>query len=462
MRNPKILAFCISIALSLAWSATAEGTPDRRVRTAPPIPYDEQAIEPIIAPFPMPRLQRPEIPERQLRLEVPKGKRANALSTKSIQQSIDKLASQGGGTLVLEAGVWFSGRIQLRSNIRLHLEEGVELHFSGEIKDYLPAVHTRNEGVELYSLGAMIYAEGESNIALTGKGRLIAPDYDCELCRRMDGGISPEIEKIPLSQRIFDGSDGGSIFLPAFFAPINCKNILVEDVSFEKAIFWNIAPVFCENTIIRGVQVSSFGHGRTDGIDIDSSVNTLVEYTTLDCGDDCFTLKAGRGDDGVDRGAQTQGVVIRHCKVIRGAGGIAIGSETAAGIRDVYAYDVEMENPSFPFYFKSRRPRGGGGENIWFEDIRIRSCRNSVIHFDMLGSPKWVGELAERLPARPVGKLTPKFANIYFKDITIDSCPMLIRAIGLPEQPIEGIHLQGIKSPNMKMSLQDVGTLTIE
>lgn len=59
----------------------------------------------------------------------------------------------------------------LKSNVNLHLSEGAELRFSGNIIDYLPAVFTRDEGVELYSLGACLYADGQENIALTGKGK---------------------------------------------------------------------------------------------------------------------------------------------------------------------------------------------------------------------------------------------------------------------------------------------------
>ena len=66
-------------------------------------------------------------------------------------------------------GVWRTGRLILKSNVNLHLSEGAELRFSGNIIDYLPAVFTRDEGVELYSLGACLYADGQENIALTGR-----------------------------------------------------------------------------------------------------------------------------------------------------------------------------------------------------------------------------------------------------------------------------------------------------
>ena len=41
----------------------------------------------------------------------------------------------------------------------------------------------------------------------------------------------------------------------------------------------------------------------------------------------------------------------------------------------------------------------------------------------------------------------------------VGSCPALINAKGIPEQPIEGLVFENIKAPTMEMNLQDVGTL---
>lgn len=418
-------------------------------------------IEAIKAPFEMPALVKPTFPDRSISIKKA-GAKQNKLSTKQIQKAIDRLAEKGGGTVVVPEGKWITGRIVLKSNICLHIEEDAELHFSGDIKDYLPVVQARYEGVDAFSLGGMVYANGAENIAITGKGKLVGPDYSCEILTRTEGGISPDFEKTPLEKRIVDGSNGQRIFMPAFFGAFNCKNVLVEGVTFEHSIFWNIVPTYCENVIIRGVTVNSHGQVRTDGIDIDSSVNVLIEYTTLSCGDDCFTLKAGRGNDGVDRNRPTENVVIRHCTVKRGVGGIAIGSETAAMIRNVYAHDCVIEKAMYPFYMKTRRPRGGGGENILFERIHVKKADRPAIFFDMLGSPNSVGGLGQRLPEREVSRLTPKFHNVTFRDITIDDCPTMLRAKGLPESPIENLTLENVKSNNREISVQDIGTMIIK
>lgn len=334
-------------------------------------------IEPVEAPFVMPAFERPAFPERTMTVRM-KGK---GLSTKSIQKAIDDTNRKGGGTVVVPAGVWHTGRITLKSNVNLHLSEGAELHFSGDIKDYLPAVFTRDEGIEVYSLGACIYADGQENIALTGRGKVVGPSTDCEVFRRNEGMGVDKIAGRPLESRVFDGKDGGGVFLPKTFSPINCKNVFVEGVTFEKGLYWNIVPQYCEHVIIRGITVRSHGHGRTDGIDIESTRNTLIEYCSLDCQDDCYTMKSGRGEDGVRVNRPTENVVIRKSIALRGAGGIVCGTEIVGGVRNVYMRDCVFKGTGKAFYFKTRRPRGGFVENVYVErvsaDVRSQALYSS-------------------------------------------------------------------------------------
>ena len=251
--------------LLMAVGLEAQVTPDGRE-----LPTREQVgpsvmpetIAPISAPFEMPQLQRPDIPARKTTVKL----RKSSMNTKAIQAAIDEMARRGGGTVEIPAGEWQTGRIEVKSNVNLHLSEGATLHFSGQIKDYLPVVFTRDEGIEIYSLGAFIYAHNAENIAITGKGRIVGPSIDCEIYQN-NKAKALNIEKIclngemPLDDRVFDGiKNHGEVFLPKTIAPINCKNVLIEGVTLDQGLYWNVVPQYCENVIIRGVTVNSFGH----------------------------------------------------------------------------------------------------------------------------------------------------------------------------------------------------------
>lgn len=483
-----LLSFCLTVT---ATAQVTEAIPTADAVGARVCPAD---IAPIEAPFEgMPQLQRPTFPERSLSIAKTRG---------NIQRAIDQLAKRGGGHVIVPAGDWHTGRLTLQSNIDLHLEAGANIYFSDKIADYQPAVFTRNEGIELYSLGALIYANGAHNIAVTGAGynadgnplsRLIGPGKENEIYKSCMTGLVVEdflnLDSDPQC-RIFDGSDltskfqaaqsesaqtsaipfgakllandsllqinRNALFLPMFFAPVLSTNVLLEGVTFQEPLFWNITPVYCDSVIIRGCTVDSYG-GRTDGIDIESTTNVLIEYCTLGCGDDCFTLKAGRAQDGLRVGRATDHVVIRHCLAERGPGGVTIGSETAGFIRNVYMHDCVFNAPSNGFYFKSRRNRGGGGENLTFRRIRMLNP-GRAFYFDMLGSTMYVGELANRLPQREITPLTPIYRNVTMDQVLIERCREFILLKGLPESPVTDLTISHVEATTVErdMKIQDV------
>lgn len=460
MRSKYVMYIAAVLSAGAATPAWGQSVPVKEDVGAECMP---QEIAPIDAPFDMPDIARPTFPDYVVDI-TEEGARQGKSCTSAIQRAIDKVNAQGGGTVNVPAGEWLTGRITMKSNVNLHIASGAVLRFSGDIADYLPVVRTRNEGVDIYSLGAMIYADGAENIALTGGGRLVGPGRDCALYKSYKAhhiGSDAVDPDTPVEERIYDGQDGRTFFLPMFFGPINTRSVLVEGVTFENSVFWNITPQYCENVIIRGVTVTNEENGLNDGIDIDSSNGVLIEYCTLSCGDDCFTLKSGRGEDGVRAGKPSENIVIRHSLALRGAGGVTCGSETAGMIRNVYVHDCVFSGTSSGLRFKTRRPRGGGGENIHFERIRLCGV-GTAFHWDMLGSRMYVGELADRLPPRPVGRLTPIYRDITFRDIVVESSNKLADLSGLPESPVMGILFDNVRAvSNELMRLRDVDGFVI-
>ncbi len=375
------------------------------------------------------------------------GAKENLISTNIIQDCINKASKQGGGTVIIPKGKWKSGRLTLKNNVNLHLEKDAVLSFSGDLMDYQPAVFTRIEGIEVMSLGACIYANAQHDISITGNGKLIGPAQGEVRHYIYDTTVIEKVVPLnkPVKERKYCGTNGEGYFLPMFISPINCKNVLIEGITLVNTAFWNIVPTYCNNVIIRGVKVNSVGIPRGDGIDIESSKNVLIEFCTLSCGDDCFTLKAGRGEDGIRVNKPTENVVIRYCMAKEGHGGITVGSETAGVIKNVYVHDCFLDNTGVGLRFKTRRPRGGGGQNLTYERIKMK-LRYTAFKWDMLGSPGSVGELAYRYPKRKVNNLTPKFENITFKDIEIEKCSRLLGIIGIPESPVNNVTISNLNA----------------
>ncbi len=405
-------------------------------------------IAPVEAPFDMPEFKKPNFPDRTMSIEE-KGAKQEELSTKAIQAAIDEVSEKGGGKVVVPSGKWKTGRISLKSNVNFHLEEGAELYFSGELEDYRPAVFTRHEGVEVMSLGACIYAYEQDNIAITGKGTLYGPEEGPVKDQMMTEDVTEKFVPVdkPVEERVYEGYDGESIFLPMFISPTKSTNVYIEGITLERTAFWNIVPVYCDGVIIRGVTVNSVGIPRGDGIDIESSRNVLIEYSTLNNGDDCFTMKSGRGKDGIRVDKPTENVVVRYCLAKEGHGAITVGSETAGKVRNLYIHDCVFDNTGVGIRFKTRRPRGGGGENFYYERLRM-NLRGTAFKWDMLGQAKYVGGLAKRKPAREINELTPNFKNIHINDILVENSETFVKIYGIPESPLENLKMENVRVEN--------------
>ncbi len=456
--------------LMMAALLVAGGVCALHAQTSAAIPTADQVgaavmpeeIAPIHAPFDMPQLSKPVFPDYQL-LITQKGAKRKKMATAAIQAAIDEVNQKGGGTVIIPKGEWLTGRIILKSNVNLRVDEGAVVHFSGEIKDYLPVVFTRSAGVEGMSMGACIYANGAENIAVTGKGRLVGPGRDCELWKRNVGYGSFDkyiaYDK-PATERIYDGRDSTAVFLPTFIGPVNCRNVLIEGVSLEACVFWNIVPTYCEDVIIRGITVNSVGLPMGDGMDIESSRNVLIEYCTLATGDDNFTIKAGRGIDGMRVNKPTENLVLRYNLTTIGHGGVTCGSETAGMIRDVYVHDCVFDGTNVGIRFKTRRPRGGGGENLYYERIRMRTA-SSAIHFDMLGSSMYVGSQAARSWMKP-DEFTPVYRNVHIRDIIVEDASYFLKVTGIPESPARNVTIENVEAKSKKLiQAYDVDGLTL-
>ncbi|MDT0677640.1 glycoside hydrolase family 28 protein [Autumnicola musiva] len=401
-------------------------------------------IAPVDAPFDMPEFKKPVFPNLTIDI-TDKGAKENQKITKIIQSAIDEASEKGGGKVIIPKGKWKTGRISLKSNVNFHLKEGAELYFSGELEDYRPAVFTRHEGVEVMSLGACIYAFEQDNIAVTGSGTIYGPEEGPVKSQMMTEDVTEKfvpIEK-PVEERVYEGYNGESIFLPMLISPTSCTNVYIEGVTLERTAFWNIVPVYCDGVIIRGVTVNSVGIPRGDGIDIESSRNVLIEYSTLNNGDDCFTMKAGRGEDGIRVNKPTENVVVRYCLAKQGHGAITVGSETAGKIRNLYIHDCVFDNTGVGIRFKTRRPRGGGGENLYYKRLRM-NLHGTAFKWDMLGQPMYVGDLAKRKPTREINDLTPQFKNIFMEDILVEKAETFLKIYGIPETPMENLQMENV------------------
>lgn len=320
------------------------------------------------------------------------------LNHKIINSTIDLCSKKGGGTVVIPKGTWHSGPIVLKSKVRLQIDDGATLLFSPDTSLY-PQVLTRWEGMDCYNVSPMIYAYGQKDIAITGKGTI-------------DGGASrqnwwgmPRLaavkgkplrgrpllmdmaeKNVPVGQRRMWASDN---LRPQLINLYKCENILISGVTLTRPAFWTIHPLLSRNITVDGVTIITAGAPNGDGCDPESCSNVLIQNCFFNTGDDCIAIKSGRNNDGRKWNIPSENIIVRKCRMENGHGGVVIGSEISGGYRNLFVEDCEMSSPQLErvIRIKTNNCRGGNIENVYVRNVNVGQCSESVLHINLLYEP---------------------------------------------------------------------------
>jgi len=301
--------------------------------------------------------------------------------TAAFAAAIAACQEAGGGRVVVPPGVFLSGPIHLKSRVNLHVSDGATIRFTTNTAAYMPPVFTRFECIELMGYSAPIYAFEQTDIAITGQGTL---DGQGEFWHRWIKQWDVDIRKlvamgrdgVPVKERVFGE---GFKLRPNFIQPVRCQNVLIEGVRVINSPMWTLNPVYCTNVTIRGVTVETDGP-NTDGCDPDSCTDVLIKDCIFSNGDDCIAVKSGRDEDGRRVNIPCENVVIQNCVFKNGHGGVTMGSETAGGIRNVFAEDCHFDSPDLDMAmrFKTNPARGGYIANIYLRNCVVKTAKYGI------------------------------------------------------------------------------------
>jgi|GEM_PF-505110 len=399
-----------------------------------------QAETEIPPPFVMPIISSPSFPNRTCNINhygaIGDGK---TLNTQFFEKAIADCSLHGGGKVEVPPGIWLTGAIHLRDNIDLDIQKGAEIRFSPDIKNYLPVVFSRFEGMEVYNYSPLIYANHCQNIAITGSGTLNGQRKLWNK-NKNDKIIKQSIDKltqmaqtnVPIKNRDFGK---GSFFIqPSFIELINSNNILIDGIHIKNSPAWTIQPVYSHNIIIKNINIHNDGH-NTDGIDIDSSQNIIVENSTFNTGDDAIAIKSGRDNDGLRVNKPSQNIIIRNCNIDFAHAALAIGSETSGGIKNVFAYNLNVQYADYGVRLKSTPGRGGLVDGVWANKINIHRATADAIHINLNYGTPTLGYDKKELPV---------FRNIHIDTLYCRRTHNAAVLEGLPGSPLENITLKNI------------------
>ncbi|TAM94484.1 MAG: glycoside hydrolase family 28 protein, partial [Chitinophagaceae bacterium] len=354
----------------------------------------------------------------------------------------------GGGIVIIPKGAYFvKGPIHLQSNVNLHLDAGAVIKFSTDPDDYLPLVLTRYEGIELMNYSPLIYAYGQENIAVTGKG-VLDGQADNEHWWNWTGskkfgwkegmpsmkapGNRPALAKmaaegVPVEKRIFGN---GHYLRPSFLEFYRCKNILVQGVTIKNTPFWILHPTLSQNVTVDGVTTISHGPNN-DGCDPESCTDVLIKNCFFSNGDDCIAIKSGRDEDGRRINIPSRNIIVENCQMRDGHCGVGIGSETSGGVENVFAQNCEMNSPNLDraIRIKSNACRGGVLKGFYFRDIQVGQVREAVVRVNMFYGNE----------EGPDCHFPPSLNDVYISNVTSQKSEYAVYIAGRKDKPAGNI-----------------------
>lgn len=412
----------------------------------------------------MPKVQQPVFPDYSVCITDFGAKNDGiTLNTEAINNAIKAVNEKGGGKVIIPAGIWLTGPIQLLSNVNLHTKQNALVIFSDDFMLY-PIIDTSFEGLNTRRCTSPIWAYEAENIAITGNGVFDGSGDSWRPVKKSkmtenqwkkllaSGGVEEKNVWYP-TEGSLKGAKATTEFntpqgfksdkewdevrpwlRPVLLSFIKCNKVLLEDATFKNSPAWCLHPLMCNDITLDNVKVFNPWYSQNgDALDLESCKNALIVNCLFDAGDDAICIKSGKNEDGRERGIPCENVIVKNNVVLHGHGGFVVGSEMSGGVKNIYVSDCTFMGTDVGLRFKSTRGRGGVVENIFINNIQMIDIPGEALLFDLFYSGK------NKTEAMPVTEETPAFRNIQIENVTCKGSGRAMFFNGLPEMPIENI-----------------------
>ncbi len=273
---------------------------------------------------------------------------------KAIQAAVDAANAAGGGTVVVPAGRYMTGNIQLKSFVTLHLEAGATLKGSGDYRDYNFSSQKMGwASSSAFELGrcysGFIWAENAEHITIEGPGTL-------------DGNGA--------HHTYFPNPEDPFLRRPMLFLPVSCTDVRITDVTLRDPAMFTLLAVKCKRVLVRGVNIYSWDTENGDGLDFDGSVDVTISDCIIEAGDDAIGLKTTFLE------IPCRYYTITNCILRSVWAGVRIGPESTADMTDIVISNCVFERCNDAI--KIQDCAAGVIENVRISNSIIRNCHRPL------------------------------------------------------------------------------------
>lgn len=352
---------------------------------------------------------------------------SSADNTKAIQKALDAVPSTGG-MVVIPAGTWLCGALQIKSKTIFHLAKNCTL--LQQPYGTFPNNKTNFIREKKNATDIVIEGEDKETSIIDGQGEA--------WWRALDNGTS-------LNRGALIRFNSGSRFL---VRNLTCKNAPAQNITLgNKSAASNSS--YALNATVHDVFIyapaselsktgSVYPSHNTDGIPIwDPYVNI-------------YNCEINNGDDNVVCDSYSQYIHVWNCKFGTGHGA-SVGSFTK-NIKHVWFDNITMNGTTAGVRLKTGIEsngslRGGGEEDFRFTNFTMTKVKNPF-SMDCYYDKKYNADPAvDKANARALDSTTPTYNGILLQNIkTTDVCTgNAIFLVGRPESHIKNVTLDNVQ-----------------
>jgi hypothetical protein len=153
-------------------------------------------------------------------------------------------------------------------------------------------------------------------------------------------------------------------------------------LTLQNSPFWTLTPSYSQQIHVRDLRILAPMDriGNTDGVNIDSSRDVLVENVYIKNSDDGVCIKSGLDGFGLNLAIPTENVLVRNITCAPGGrGGFAIGSEMSGGLRNITFRDSALQGQR-GIDLKPSVGRGGYIDDLSFINILGKGAFLNIGH----------------------------------------------------------------------------------
>lgn len=309
------------------------------------------------------------------------------LDTAAVQSAIDACAGDKGGTVLVPAGNFVVGSLELKSNVTLHLAAQGRLLGSGVAEHYKAGngIPPGNGNIVLIS------AANAENVTIEGPGTI-------------DGNGAKFFTGKGDNTGPGQNSAEGYFKRPHLMVFYRCKNLLIRDVFLTASAYHCARILQCQRVRLDGVRIYNRVNLNNDGFHINSSEYVHIVNCDVACQDDACALFGSNKFVTVTNcafstrwsvfrfgGGQAENITISNC-VIYDTYGCPIKMRCGARSRfeNITFSNLILKNVTGPISIGLDSSRGGAAQpvkgivrNIAFNGIRATVVAQGRQHEDL-------------------------------------------------------------------------------